>query len=221
MLHALAVALLIGIGDSVNPSTVGPALYLSTGARARHNITGFLVGLLAVNLAAGLLIMLGPGQLLLSIVPKPKPTAKHVTEVVAGVILLGLAAVLWFRRRTLRRHKLPTPAGSQGSSVALGAGIGAVELPTALPYFAAIAVIVDSGAGIPGQTLMLVLYNIVFLAPILAILITLVVLGQKADRPLGRVNEWLQRTWPVLLAGLGSIVGAAVLVLGLSGLLAG
>lgn len=217
---ALAVALLIALGDSVNLSTVVPALYLATGKRAVATVGGFLFGLLAVNLLAGLVIMLGPGQLLLSLVPKPAPLAKHILELVVGAVLVALAVMAWFRRGTLARHQLPG-VDRGGSSVALGAGIGAVELPTAVPYFAGIAVIVDSGSGVGGQVAMLALYNAVFVAPIVAILLTLAVAGDRATRPLHRVNDWLQGNWPAVLGGLGSIVGAVIFALGLAGLLAG
>ncbi len=122
MFHVLAVVVLIALGDSVNPSTIGPALYLGTTEHPKRQVTGFLIGLLAVNFLGGVAILLGPGQFLLSLVPKPTPTAKHVLQILGGLALLTLAAVLWFRRRALARHELPTLAGRHRSSVALGAG---------------------------------------------------------------------------------------------------
>ncbi len=217
VLHVLAVVFLIALGDSVNPSTIGPALYLGTTERPRRQVAGFLIGLVAVNFLAGLVILLGPGQFLLSLLPKPTPTTKHVLQIVGGVALLGFAAALWFRRRTLARHELPSLEGRKGSSVALGAGIGAIEVVTAFPYFAAIAVIAGSGIRLVAKVLALALYNVVFVAPIWAILIVLIVLGDRADEPLTRVRDWLQRYWPVLSAGLAGVIGAAVLLLGIYG----
>jgi cytochrome c biogenesis protein CcdA len=208
---------LIALGDSVNPSTIGPALYLGTTEHPKRQVSGFLVGLLAVNFLGGLVILLGPGQFLLSLVPKPTPTTKHTLEILGGLALLTLAAVLWFRRRKLARHELPSLAGRQGSSIALGAGIGAIELATAFPYFAAIAVIAGSGIRLVAKVLALVVYNVVFAAPIIAILLVLMVLGERADEPLRRVRDWLQRYWPELSAGLAGLIGGAVLVLGIYG----
>lgn len=217
MLHALAVVLLIALGDSANPSTVGPALYLGTTEHPRKQVLGFLIGVVGVNFLGGLVIMLGPGQFLLSLVPKPTPTAKHVLQIVGGLALLGLAAVLWFRRRGLARHELPSLEGRQGSSVGLGAGIGAIELVTAFPYFAAIAVIAGSGIHLAAKVLTLALYNLVFVAPIGAILVVLIVLGDRADEPLRRARDWLQRHWPELSAGLAGLIGAGILILGIYG----
>lgn len=217
MVHTFAVVLLIALGDSINPSTVGPALYLATAERAIRQISGFLIGLAAVNLLAGLILMLGPGQLLLSLVPKPTPTAKHALQIAGGLALIVLAAVLWFRRGKLARHELPGLDGREGSSLTLGAVIGVIELPTALPYFAAIAVISGSGIRLVPKVVALILYNAVFYAPIGLVLAALVVLGDRADEPLARVRDWLQRHWPIVSAAVAGLVGIAVLGLGVYG----
>jgi hypothetical protein len=75
MLRLLILVVSIAIGDSLNPSTVAPALYLATTDHPRRQVGGFIVGVFAVNLLAGLLIMLGPGQLLLALIPRPGATA--------------------------------------------------------------------------------------------------------------------------------------------------
>lgn len=162
--------------------------------------------------------MLGPGQLLLALIPRPGATAKHVIELVAGVIILVLAALLWSRRKSFARSKLPTAKTKGGSSLALGAGIGAVELPTALPYFAAIAAITESGFSISVRFATLTVHNVVFVLPLVAILIAVEVLGDNAGTVLGRANRWLQTQWPVLLAGFGLLIGLVILALGLIGL---
>ena len=218
LLHAIVIVLLIGLGDSLNPTTLGPALYLVTIDHPRRRLIEFLIGVLVVNLLGGLVIMLGPGQLLLSLVPKPDPTTKHIIELVAGAALIVIAVLLWSGRRGLGRRKPPVFSGDGRSGVMLGAGIAAVEFPTALPYFAAIAVIVGSDAAIPGQVVALLVYNAAFLAPIGAMLLTLVILGDAAKRPLARVNHWVLGHWPTVLAALASLIGVCIFVLGLAGL---
>lgn len=220
MLHAAIVVLLLGLGDSLNPSTLGPGMYLATVDRAPRRLAEFMLGFLAVSVAAGLVIVLGPGQLLLDLVPKPKPITKHIIELVAGVVLIGVAVGLWSGRRALRRRDPPTFRGSQRSGVMLGIGIAAVELPTAIPYFAAIAVIVGSGVAAVGKLAMLMIYNAAFLAPLVAILLTLLVLGEDAKQPLTRFNLWVLAHWPGVLAGLAALIGVSILTLGVTGLIA-
>ena len=218
MVHAFLVVLLIGLGDALNPATLGPGMYLATVESASRRIREFLIGFLAVNLVGGLILVFGPGQLVLAVLPKPSPTAKHIIELVAGVILLAGAIGTWAGRRALRRHTPPTFSGGKRTGVELGAGIAAVELPTAFPYFAAVAVIVGSVGTIPGKFVLLIVYNAAFLSPILAILATVIVLGDAAEAPLRRINHWVLWFWPHVLAGLAAVIGIALVGLGLTAL---
>lgn len=218
MLGLLIVVVSIAVGDSLNPSTVAPALYLATAERPRRQVGGFIVGVFAVNLLGGLVIMLGPGQLLLSLIPRPSAATKHIIELCVGAIILALAAGLWARRGSFAHRKLPTVEAKGRSSLALGAGIGAIELPTALPYFAAIAAITASGFSVSVRIAMLALYNVVFVLPLVAILLAVELLGGDARSVLGRANQRLQEHWPALLAGLGLIIGMVILALGAIGL---
>jgi cytochrome c biogenesis protein CcdA len=219
VLHATLIVILIGLGDALNPTTLGPGMYLATVEHPRRALAEFLIGFIAVNLVAGLIIMLGPGELILSLVPKPKPVTKNILEVVAGVALIAISIALWSGRRALGRRKPPTFQGGGRTGVKLGAGIALIELPSALPYFAAIAVIIGSGAAIPGKILMLVLYNVAFMSPVIAILVALIVAREGTKEPLAKVNEWIVKRWPVALAVLAGVLGISVLAVGLVGLL--
>lgn len=218
MLRRIGVAISVGLADSLNPSTVGPALYLATAHRAVWRVAQFTLGVLGVNFAGGLVLTIGPGRLLLGVVPHPQGTVRHVIELVAGIVLLGAAASLWSGRRRLAQRELPGRSGGGGSAFVAGVSIGTVELLTAAPYFAVIAAIVASTAKLPEEILLLVLYNLAFVLPLLAIMVVLIVAGERADPWLRKGGAWLQRRWPVVLAGLLLFVGSVLAVLGGSGL---
>jgi cytochrome c biogenesis protein CcdA len=218
MLRLAVVVISVGLADSLNPSTVGPTLYLATVPKGALRVMQFMTGVFSVNLAVGLVLTIGPGRLLLGLVPHPQGTARHVIELVAGVILLVAAASLWLGRRSLARRDLPMRSGSGGSALMAGASIAAVELPTALPYFAVVAAIAASSASVPLEIGLLVLYNVAFVLPLLAVLVVLLVAGERADRWLKKGGAWLQRRWPVVLASLLLLVGSSLTVLGGTGL---
>ena len=218
MLRRIAVALSVGLADSLNPSTIGPALYLATAAQRIRRVAEFTVGVFAVNLTAGVVLTIGPGRLLLGLVPHPRGTAKHVIELVAGAALLATAVAVWLGRRKLARKALPMRGGGRGSALITGASIAAVELPTAAPYFAVIAGIVASDAGIAQEIGLVVLYNVAFVLPLTAIVLILLVAGDRADPMLRRGGAWVQRRWPVVLAGLLLFVGSVLAILGGTGL---
>jgi cytochrome c biogenesis protein CcdA len=218
MLRRVGVAISVGLADSLNPSTVGPALYLATVRNRVWRVTQFTIGVFSVTFAGGLVLTIGPGRLLLGLVPHPQGTVRHVIELVAGLVLLIVAVALWLGRRSLARRELPGRSGGGGSALIAGASIAAVELPTAAPYFAVIAGIVASSASVPQEIGLLALYNVAFVLPLLVIVVVIVFGGARADRWLQRGGAWLQRRWPVVLASLLLFVGSVLAVLGGTGL---
>jgi cytochrome c biogenesis protein CcdA len=218
MLRLIGLAVSIGLADSMNPSTLAPGLYLALGRHPRTGLIQFTVGVFAVNLLGGAVIALGPGQALLALVPKPGATARYIAETVAGGVMLVAAAVLWRRRKTLARNELPSPPSAGRSAILLGLTIGAVELPTAFPYFAVIAAVVGSGFDPVRQLVLLALYNLAFVLPLILMILTLAIAPDRAGRILQRARDLLQRHWPGLLAALALLAGAFVIVLGITGL---
>jgi cytochrome c biogenesis protein CcdA len=222
MLSLIGLVLSIGLADSMNPSTIAPGLYLALGKRARADLLQFTLGVVAVNFLGGAIVLLGPGEALLALVPKPNHTARYIGETVAGVVMLAAAVVLWRRRRTLaEHHHLPQPPSEGKSSLLLGATISVVELPTAFPYFAAIAAIVDSGFGPVRQLVALAVYNVAFVLPLLIMIVVLVVAPDRAESILQGARAWLERRWPALLAILALVAGVFVTALGVTGLAKG
>jgi cytochrome c biogenesis protein CcdA len=218
MLRLIGLVVSIGLADSLNPTTIAPALYLSTGERARQNLIEFTAGVFAVYFLGGAIVALGPGQLLLSLLPHPGPHLRYLLEVVAGVAMLTAAAFLWGYRNRLARRDLPEPSPSGKSSAVLGATITAVELPTAFPYFAAIAAIVGSGLDPLRQLVLLVIFNVCFVLPLLLIIATVTLAGDDAERMIASVRARLEAHWPEILAVLALLAGAFVTILGITGL---
>jgi cytochrome c biogenesis protein CcdA len=221
MLRLIGVVVSIGLADSLNPSTIAPALYLASGERARGRVSQFTGAVFLVYLLGGAIIALGPGQLILSLVPKPHAEARHLLELIAGAAMIGAAALLWRHRADLAKRDPPNVSTQGKSSALLGATITAVELPTAFPYFAAIAAIVGSGLDPARQLVLLVLFNVCFVLPLVGIIGTLTFAGQQSERLLSTGRRFLNRHWPELLAGLALLAGLFVIVLGATGLAGG
>jgi cytochrome c biogenesis protein CcdA len=221
MLRLIGIVVTIGVADSLNPTTIAPALYLASVENARARVLEFTVAVFCVYLLGGAVIALGPGQLLLSLVPHPSADTRHVIEISVGVAMMLASWVLWRHRDRLSKRELPQPDAQSKSSWILGASITAIELPTAFPYFAAIAAIVGSGQPPVQQLALLVLFNICFVLPLLAILGTLWIAGDHAEVVLRDVRAFLQQNWPVLLSMAALVAGMVVTFLGASALAAG
>lgn len=218
MLRLLGIVISIGLADSLNPTTIAPALYLASGEHARTRVFEFTLAVFAVYLVGGLIIALGPGQLLISLVPHPHHRVAYFIELGAGVAMLAAATLLWRHRGRLSDREQPQFDSRGRSSWVLGATITAIELPTAFPYFAAIATVVGGTGSIMRQVFLLVIFNVCFVLPLIGIVLTLTFAGDRAGRLLGIGRDFLQAHWPRLLAGIGVVVGLFVLVLGATGL---
>jgi cytochrome c biogenesis protein CcdA len=221
MIRLLGLVISIGIADSLNPTTIAPALYLAAGDHARRQVAEFTAAVFAVYLIGGLAIALGPGELLLAVIPRPGRHLGYVLEVVAGAAMLVAAAVLWACRGRLSESRAPEINPRGRSSAILGATITAVELPTAFPYFAVIAAVVGADIGVLRIVVLLVVFNVCFIAPLLAILGVLTFAGPNAQLVLTRGREWLEARWPTVLAILALVAGLIVTLLGVTGLAIG
>jgi cytochrome c biogenesis protein CcdA len=216
MFKTAVAVVAIALADCVNPSLIGGELFVATGERPRRHTVAFTVAALIVTFAFGLAIALGLGDLILSLVPKPGTTVKYALITGAGIVLVVGGAVVWFRRKALVSAEASDARRESHRPAALmGAGIAGLELLTAFPYFAAIAMIAGSGASDAGKLSLLGLYCVIYTLPLIAIAVVITVMGDRAERILRPAGDWLSAHWPVVVAPLTAAFGIGVLAFGI------
>lgn len=213
----LAVAVVaIAIPDCLNPSLIGAEVYFGARPHPARQTTAFALAAFTVTLLVGVALALGLGDLILSVLPKPGATVKYSLITAAGVVLVACGAVLWVRRKRFagaesgeqRERTVP------GSPVLVGSGIAALEILTAFPYFAAIAMIVGSSVSGSSKLVLLVLYCVVYSGPLFAIAVVCAVMGSRSEALLRPVVGWLMTRWPVFLAPLATLLGIGLATYG-------
>jgi len=218
MLRLLGIVISIGLADSLNPSTIGPALYMATGERGRGRVAEFTLAVFAVYFVGGAAIAVGAGQLIRPLLPHPRHHIASIVEIAVGIAMIAGAALLWRHRQRLA-HRDPPDFDPHGrSSWVLGASITALELPTAFPYFAAIAAILGAGLGPVRDLVLLLVFNLCFVLPLLGIVATLTFAPESSERLLTTGRGFLQRHWPTVLAGMALLAGLFVVALGVTGI---
>jgi hypothetical protein len=218
MLVLLTLVVSVAAADSLNPSTLGPALYFAVGGHAKRDVALFTAGVFTVSTLGGVVLVLGPGRALLAAVSKPRPHIVHLAELAGGALLVVAAAALWFGRDHLRQRLTRPRAVSGRSAFVLGAGIMAAELPTAFPYFGALIAIVESNRGIATEIALVLVFNVVFIAPLLLVLVLLLLSKERGTRVAARMGGLLDRYAPVVLPALLAVIGLTLLMLGGIGL---
>jgi hypothetical protein len=208
----LAVAA-IALPDSLNPSLIVGALYYAAGRQPARHTAAFTAGAFLTTLAGGALIALGLGQFVLSLLPDLSSDVKDSLLVAGGAVLIVGGIVMWLRRDALAL-RTPEPAARGRSAFLVGAGVAGIELFTAFPYFAAIALIVGAGVSLAGKAVALVLFNVLYVLPLIGIVVVCAVKGDQADRVLGPFRQWVVSRWPHVLAPAALVLGAVVAAYG-------
>jgi len=218
---ALAVVA-IALPDSLNPTLIVGAVYLALGPRAVRRTLAFTLAAFAVTLAGGLAIALGLGDLISALLPHLSHDVKWSVLTAVGILLVAGAVVLWWRRDAVA-HALPAaPAEGRasGSAWLMGAGVAGVELLSAFPYFGAIAMVLGASVSVANKISLIVLYNVVYIAPLLAVVVIAAAMGEQAGRVLQPISDWISRRWPIVVAPLAGAVGIALTVWGIVELVA-
>ena len=217
MLGLIAIALTVGLADSLNPSTVGPALFLALGRDPVRRVAAFALGVFAVSSRWN-----HPHAWPRAGVHRAGAAARPVRDssdrVAVGIALAVLAAGLWIGRERMAAHLAREPARSGRSSLVVGATIMAVELPTAFPYFAVILAILGSRTAVPGQVVVLLVFNVAFVAPLLLIAAARGLAGDGGAKVMERVRAAIDRRAAVLLSALVFAVAVVVASVGTVGL---
>ena len=206
----------IALPDCINPTLIGGELFVATGQHPRRRTAAFTLAALTVTFLFGLAFALGLGDLILSLLPKPGATVKYALVTTAGLVLMLGGIGVWIRRSALVNARRAEGHGRfHGSAGLMGAGIGGLELFTAFPYFAAIALIVGSGVSDGGKLFLLLLYCMVYGLPLIAIAVVFAVMGERAEGVVRPAGDWLFAHWPVILGPITAVIGLAVLVFGI------
>jgi cytochrome c biogenesis protein CcdA len=202
MLRATGVVLSIALADSINPSTIGPALFLAGGRDSGRRLLLFTGGVFIVSTGVGEAVLLGPGQALLG--RHVSFHTQQLVETLAGAGLILAAAAFWLLRRRWGEGTGLRRLVATRTAFFAGAAIMTVELPTAFPYFAALAAVSSSGGTLAGQMMLIVGFNVVFVLPLIAVL-WLDHLGKDAlvTRARRSLERRAQTVVPILLLLLG------------------
>ncbi|MFZ3452874.1 GAP family protein [Arthrobacter sp. 7Tela_A1] len=110
---------------------------------------------------------------------------------------------------------------SRGGLMGLALLAGVLELPTMLPYLAAVGLVTASGTGWSASAGILALYCAVMLLPALLLLLSRWLLGRHLDGPLERLRAWLTKASGEAVLWIVGIVGFLLLRAGLAGLFPG
>lgn len=205
-LELMAVVLGLAAVDALNPFSIAAQAYLLGTAQPYKRAWTFAVGSFAVYLAGGVLFVQGAGAFLRSLLPELPRLVLPVGAIALGIGCVALAAHLWFKSN---RGKPFVPPADLSVSATLGFAIFSTlsDLPTALPYFAAAAKIAETSDTFLTQVAWLLVYNLVFIAPLVMLIWVHIALGVRSASVFGSIERSVNWSFVFLLPPLLALGG--------------
>ena len=100
----------------------------------------------------------------------------------------------------------------------LGAAIAILDLPTAVPYFGVVATLAAARASLSVEVVALCVFNLAFLAPVLAIAVIARASGSSALRLRNLLRSSVLERAGAVLAGMLTVAAMVLLVIGARGM---
>jgi len=216
----LPLAVGLGLADSLNPITIAVAIYLATHARPLATLAGYAIGVFVTYFLGGLLLLFGPAVLLRTATEGIDPTLNAVIALVVGVGCFAFSAVIWSQRHRMAGAELPERARHPGSTLALGAGMTAIDLPTAFPLFAMVAAVAKADPPAHESVGVMVVFTLCYVSPLVAILVVRALAGERAEPLLLPLRERVAAWAPAILCLITIVAGVWLCFTGVRDLVA-
>lgn len=209
----IAGILLLALADSVNPSAIVVTLYLlsTAGTRAAGQVLTYVAAIFATYLLLGVVMLLGLETVL--------PSVSGLLSGRAGFVLqgaIGLALVIYAWRTPAGPAAAPAvtrpSAGTFAALAMLGVTVTVMELPTAIPYLAAIALITDAALPLASWLPLLVVYNLIFVMPPLVLLAGHLLLQDRLAASYAALRQRVESGARETAQWIAGLVGGALLV---------
>jgi cytochrome c biogenesis protein CcdA len=199
----------LAVVDSINPSAIVVTLFLLSRERVLAPVVVYVAAIFLTYLALGALMMSGIDALLPSL---SAAGSGRLGLIVQG--LIGLAMLLYAIRAPATATSVPRvePSATTFAALALlGVTVTAMELPTAVPYFGAIALLTTAGLPMARWLPLLVLYNAIFILPPVLLLLGHLAFGRRLEARYADLRERLQAGARETMLWIFGLVGGGLL----------
>jgi len=200
----------LALVDSINPSAIVVTLYLLSRGRAPTQVCVYVAAIFLTYLTLGMMMMSGMDALLRTL---GTVGSSRLGFIVQG--LIGLAMLLYAIQAPATAKSAPRvePGASSYAALALlGVTVTTMELPTAVPYFGAIALLTTADLLMAQWLPLLVVYNAIFVAPPVLLLIGHIVFGKRLGARYADLRNRLQAGARETMLWIFGLVGGGLLV---------
>jgi cytochrome c biogenesis protein CcdA len=214
MIDLLITLISLALVDCLNPATISTQAFLLIGTqKPQRRAIAHALGVYVSYFLIGFLIVFGLGELLKPLLTYTLGTVEYAILLVVGSVLIFLA----LRMNTKNQTKMGTYIEkvrnlSPVKTFFFGFFSTFMDIPTAFPYFAAIALLIGVQLPFMGLTTLLLIYDFIYILPLLILLGVYLVTRGKSASLLKKINDKITMWSVKIVKPFLILIGALLIV---------
>ena len=203
----------LAILDMFSPAIIGVTVYVLMTAKAKQAklLLSYLLTVVVFYFCVGLCLMIGLDSIIDPLANLfNHESTKSVLTVVGGILFIGS----WFvpKKKSVESPKIKK--FTVAAMIVLGLTTSIFEVATAIPYFAAIGLMISNHFSTFEWLPILIGYNVMMVFPALALLFLFILSRRFAQKPLNYLQSKIQKSTSSALSWIMCIAGLIMLING-------
>lgn len=224
MLLLLTSIIILALIDSLNPSTVAAQVLLLALKKPVSRVISFILGTFVMYIAFGFVIIFILGKPIKGFFYELGST-DYLILLAIGIALIAVGTILGLKRYIGKEGRSKSEGYVKKAMAPMmamlktlnpvhtfffGMASTAFDLPTSAFYFVALASLLEAGVGPFETTSLLILYNLLYILPLIVILLIYMIARDRSGPLMNRINkligEWSGRLVISILICIGVIL---------------
>jgi hypothetical protein len=224
MLLLLTSIIILALIDSLNPSTIAAQILLLALKKPVSRVISFILGTFVMYTAFGFIIVFILGEPIKGFFYELGST-DYLILLAIGIALIAVGTILGWKRYIGKEGRSKSEGYVKKAMAPMmamlktlnpvhtfffGMASTAFDLPTSAFYFVALASLLEAGVGPFETTSLLILYNLLYILPLIVILLIYMIARDRSGPLMNRINkligEWSGRLVISILICIGVIL---------------
>lgn len=211
MIELWTVLVPILLTDLMNPVLLAATVYALGTTNPFWNASALILGHTVAYLLAGIALALGL-EYLLSFLQNPGTIEFTIQLLISSILVYFGIVALSSKNQGSKREFDAGKSFGVVAAFTMGATVNLIGLPFAVPYVVALDQILKADLDWIASLGVLLMYNLLYAAPFVAVLVVVRVAGRGSESFLRKVNAWVDKisevVLPILLLVLGAVFAA-------------
>jgi hypothetical protein len=224
MLLLLTSIITLALIDSLNPSTIAAQIFLLALKKPISRVISFILGTFVIYTAFGFIIVFILGEPIKGFFYE-RGSTDYLILLAIGIALIAVGTILGWKRYIGKEGRSKSEGYVKKAMAPMmamlktlnpvhtfffGMASTAFDLPTSAFYFVALASLLEAGVGPFETTSLLILYNLLYILPLIVILLIYMIARDRSGPLMNRINkligEWSGRLVISILICIGVIL---------------